>query len=33
MIWSSLAHGFSLLIELIQVGGVSDLDKHLGIHV
>ena len=33
MIWSAMAHVFSLLLELIQIGRMSDLDKDLEILV
>ena len=33
MIWSAVAHVFSLLLELIHIGRMSDLDKDLEILV
>ena len=33
MIWSAMAHVFSLLLELIQIGRMSDVDKDLEILV
>lgn len=33
MIWSTVAHVFSILLELIHIGRMSDLDKDLKILV
>jgi len=33
MIWSAVAHLFSLLLELVEIGRMSDLDKDLEILV